>query len=117
MSLPAGRSFVDHGGVERFEVRARWWLPAPGTLRDVAIVDEARRHRVPELPLSADHAAQPVEGAPVFVGRYWLTGELAPQTRRLACLDDSAAIDGPLVAHRWDGERELDAAGFVRADG
>lgn len=117
VSLPDGHSFFDHGGVERFEVRARWWLPAPGTLRDVAIVDEAQRHRVPELPLPTDYAARPVEGSPVFVGHYWLTGRPAPQTGRLACLDYSAAADGPLVAYRWDGECELEPARFVGVDG
>ena len=63
VSLSSRHSFFDHGGVERFEVRARWWLPAPGTLRDVAIVDEAQRQRVPELPVPADYAAQLVEDA------------------------------------------------------
>jgi len=117
LSLPDGHSFVDQGGVERFEVRARWWLPAPGTLRDVAIVDESQQHRVPELPLPAGYVAQPVEGTPVFVGHYWLTGQPAPQTQRLACLDYSAARDGPLVAYRWDGEAELDAGRLVGVDG
>jgi hypothetical protein len=117
VSLPTGHSFFDQGGVERFEVRARWWLPEPGTLRDVAIVDEDQRHCVPDLPVPADYAAQPIGGAPVFVGHYWLTGLPGPQTPRLACLDYSAARDGPLVAYRWNGESELDAAAFIAAGG
>jgi hypothetical protein len=31
----------------------------------------------------------------------------AGQSPKLACLDWSAAKDGPLVAYRWDGESEL----------
>ena len=37
------------------------------------------------------------------------------QTPTVACVDYSAAKDGPLVAYRWDGEQELDASRFVEA--
>jgi hypothetical protein len=117
LRLPPGHSFVDHGGVERFDVRARWWLPAPQSLQDVAIVDEVQRQRVPAAPLPADYPAAAIEGAPVFMGHYWLTGQPVLQAPRVACLDYSAANDGPLVAYRWDGEADLDPAGFVAAGG
>ena len=57
----------------------------------------------------------PVDGAPVFIGHYWMTGEPELQSPKVACLDWSAAKDGPLVAYRWDGEHELDARRFVEA--
>lgn len=113
--LPAGHSFFDHSGIERRRVRTRWWLEAPRTYRDVAIVDPDQHDRVPDAPLPEDFAPAPVDGPPIFVGHYWLTGTPAPQTRQVACVDYSAAKDGPLVAYRWDGESDLDARRFVVA--
>lgn len=113
--LPAGHSFFDHSGIERRRVRTRWWLETPRSYRDVAIVGHDQHDRVPDAPLPADFAPGPVDGPPIFVGHYWLTGAPGPQTRRVACLDYSAAKDGPLVAYRWDGEAELDPQRFVAA--
>jgi hypothetical protein len=56
-----------------------------------------------------------VNGAPVFVGHYWMTGAPALQTAKVACVDWSAAKDGPLVAYRWAGEEELNSSNFVEA--
>ncbi len=111
--LPPGHSFLDHGGVERHEVRTRWWHEKPRSYRDVAIVGNAQEHRVPDHPLPADYIGGPVEGSPVFIGHYWLTGHPGLQSRKVACLDYSAASDGPLVAYRWDGEQLLDPRHFV----
>lgn len=115
IDLPAGHAFVDHGGIERHEVRTRWWLDAPRSYRDVAIVSEGQEDRVPDHPLPADYVSAPVEGAPVFVGHYWMGGAPALQSPRVACVDYSAARDGPLVAYRWDGEQDLDGRHFVAA--
>jgi len=48
----------------------------------------------------------------VFFGHYWMTGTPKLQTPTAACVDYSAAKDGPLVAYRWDGEPTLDTANF-----
>jgi len=113
--LPVGYSFVDHSNVERGEVRTKWWHEAPKSYRDVAIVGDAQHHRVPDHPLPEDYAGAPVTGVPVFIGHYWMSGIPELQSPRVACVDYSAAKDGPLVAYRWDGEVELDAAHFVEA--
>jgi hypothetical protein len=113
--LPAGHSFVDHGGVERHEVRTKWWHEEPRSYRDVAIVGDGQQHRVPDHPLPEDYAGAPVDGSPVFIGHYWMTGHPGLQSPKVACVDYSAAKDGPLVAYRWDGEQELDARRFVAA--
>jgi hypothetical protein len=34
---------------------------------------------------------------------------------KVACLDWSAAKDGPMVAYRWDGESHIDPDHFVAA--
>lgn len=115
LRLPSGHSFVDHSNVERGEVRTKWWHEAPKNYRDVAIVGAAQHHRVPDQPLPADYAGAPVAGAPVFIGHYWMSGTPELQSPKVACVDYSAAKDGPLVAYRWDGEEELDAAHFVEA--
>ena len=114
--LPPGYSFVDHAGVERFNIRTRWWLEGAGTYKDVALVGAGQEGCVPDLALPASYAGRPVEGPPVFVGHYWMQGQPVLETPRLACLDWSAAKDGPLVAYRWSGESELDASNLVWTD-
>ncbi len=115
--LPDGHAFVDHAGVERYEVRTRWWHQNPRSYRDVAIVGDGQERRVPDHPLPEDYAGQPVDGSPVFIGHYWMTGHPGLQSPKVACVDYSAAKGGPLVAYRWDGEQELDARHFVAAGG
>ena len=113
--LPDGHSFVDHSGVKRHDVRTKWWHEDPRSFRDVAIVGDAQHHGVPDHPLPDHYVGAPVMGSPVFIGHYWMSGTPALQSPRVACVDYSAAKDGPLVAYRWDGERDLDARRFVQA--
>lgn len=113
--LPDGHSFRDHAGVERRHVRTRWWLEAPRTYRDVAITGTDRDHEVPDHPLPDDFTGGSFEGAPVFVGHYWMTGTPRPQAPAVACVDYSAGRNGPLVAYRWDGEARLEEKRFVTA--
>lgn len=113
--LPPAHSFVDHSGIERYDVRTKWWREGARSYLDVAIVGDDQQHRVPDHPLPDGYLGAPVDGAPVFIGHYWMSGAPELQSPRVACLDWSAAKDGPLVAYRWDGERELDSRHFVEA--
>ena len=115
--LPEGASFVDHADIRRTDVRTRWWLEAPATFRDVAVVEAEKREQIPAVALPGDYCPLPVHGTPVFVGHYWLEGAPSLQAPRVACVDYSAAGKGPLVAYRWMGETELDARNFVLAGG
>ena len=56
-----------------------------------------------------------LDATSVFFGHYWLPGHLPkqPMASHLACLDDSVAKDGYLVAYRWDGEQELNSERFL----
>ncbi len=117
LNLPPPCSFVDHGGVERHEVRTKWWLAGARTYREVAIVDWPQIEGVPDHPLPRDYLGAPVEGSPVFVGHYWMKGSPVLQSPKLACLDWSAAKDGPLVAYRWEGGATLDSQCFFAAGG
>jgi hypothetical protein len=71
--------------------------------------------KIPDLPIPAEWVrkfrelpqAVAARNSPVLFGHYWFTGTPRVISPRFACLDYSAARDGPLVAYRWDGEDEL----------
>ena len=115
--LPGGMAFVDHSGVERDEVRLRWWLPKGSSWRAAAFVsDEARERLCDRTPAPDCDGFGEVEGAPVFIGHYWMDGPRMPQAPRVACCDYSVPRSGRMVAYRWDGETELTADNFVEAN-
>ena len=113
LALPAGAHFLDKDGHERREVRTQWWRGDAKTYREIAVIEEAQRARIPELDLPTSYTPTPVEGAPVFVGHYWLDGPLQPRTPKVACLDFSVGNGGPLVAYQWRGEDLVTADHFV----
>jgi hypothetical protein len=123
LTLPEPFAFVDGEGNRRRRVRTRWWEREARSYRDVAMVPRALREQLPDTP--APIAAQPgYDGAkPVFIGHYWLTGEPAPLTPRVACLDYSVAAkrgptrpSGKLCAYRWYGEASLRGEHFHWVD-
>lgn len=111
--LPDPHYFEDHAGVRRKEVRTKWWMTDAKHYREVAIVQEDQRHRVPDIPLTSEFRPEHITGSPIFVGHYWMTGTPTLQTKKVACLDYSAAKRGPLVGYRWDGESELKPDNYV----
>jgi hypothetical protein len=117
LQLPSGASFRDHAGVERKDVRVRWWDAEALTYRKAAVVPEEHREGIPDILLPADVSLRIESGVPTFLGHYWLTGTPGIQNRQTAVLDYSAAKNGPLVAYRWDGESELHDSGFVAVGG
>ncbi len=70
LNLPDGAFFLDKDGISRNDVRAQWWREDARTYREIAVVEDHQRDRIPALPLPAHYAATPVRGAPVFVGHY-----------------------------------------------
>lgn len=114
--LPEGQSFRDHGDVERREVRTKWWLHDAKTYRDVAILPTSHMNTLPHIRLPESYSPQAITWAPVFVGHYWMTGRPVVQTPKVACLDFSAANDGPLVAYRWCGEASLRNENFFLSE-
>jgi hypothetical protein len=105
--LPAGISFADKEGKVRYEVRIQWWLDDLSTYRKAAIGPRRDMRMIPDAPMPAKWAPEPYSGPPVLFGHYWFTGKPKVISPRFACLDYSAARQGPLVAYRWDGEAEL----------
>jgi hypothetical protein len=116
VALPAGHSFLDKDGVERHEVRVRWWDTDATTYQQSAVLSPAIRERLPDIPIPADASIGYVDDKPVFFGHYWLTGTPQVQSPKAACVDYSAGKGGPLVAYRWDGEPTLDASHFVQSN-
>jgi hypothetical protein len=107
VELPEGFSFKDKEGKVRTEVRVRWWQEDLSTYRKAAIGPPAEMQMIPDLPMPAEWAGHPYSGSPVLFGHYWFTGKPEVISPLFACLDYSAARDGPLVAYRWDGETVL----------
>jgi Calcineurin-like phosphoesterase len=107
VNLPAGISFQDKEGKVRREVRVRWWQEDLSTYRKAVIGPPEEMEKIPDAPMPAEWMAHPYRGPPVLFGHYWFTGTPQVISPRFACLDYSAARDGPLVAYRWDGEVQL----------
>ncbi|OEY65093.1 metallophosphoesterase [Marinobacter sp. X15-166B] len=113
--LPAGHYFHDGEGNKRTIVRTRWWQIDKLTYRDLAMVPSSQIDKIPHQPV-ADHITPGYDHKkPLFVGHYWMSGEPAPLTDRVACLDYSVAGErgGKLCAYRWDGEARLQEGNFV----
>jgi hypothetical protein len=108
VGLPEGVQFTDKDGHVRKQARTRWWDASATTYRAGAIIDPtvadnaAFEARLPEHALFWKD-----DGAPTFVGHYWLTGTPEVQNSRVAVIDYSIANGGRLVAYRWDGESHL----------
>jgi len=113
--LPPDNWIIDKEGHKHPEARLAVWRHGAKRLRDIALVPNGSEHAVPDLPVLEEHRIWPVTGAPILFGHHWFSGPLKLETPKVACLDWSAAKDGPLVAYRWDGESELRHAGLVAA--
>jgi len=115
--LPAGVTFVDKYGTTRDRARIAWWNNRPAaTYRDMALLSPDQGDQLPAEPVSSSE--RPIDGrsTPVFFGHYWRTGIPTLQSPVAACVDYSAAMGGPLVAYRWDGEQTLDSSKFIACD-
>lgn len=117
LELPKGHVFSDKSGLQRKDIRLRWWMPLEGrTYREAVFPDS---DSVPHLPIPEElingHQGYPEDAEPVFVGHYWLPDDDArqPIAPNIACLDYSVAKGGRLTAYRWEGESLLDAQKYV----
>ena len=108
--LPDGYSFTDKDGHVRHEVRTKWWNPDLTTYRDAYIGPSGVS--IPDIRIP-NHQRIPEPDRATFIGHYWFEGPIEPASKRVACVDFSVAKGGPLVAYRFDGERELSKSKFV----
>jgi len=113
--LPGDHHFFDKDENKRTNIRAEWWREGELTYRDLAMVPAEYIDQIPHEPI-ASHVLPGYDGQkPVFVGHYWMTGEPAPLTDHIACLDYSVAKGpgGKLCAYRFDNSPELRSSSFV----
>ena len=115
ISLPNGRSFLDKDGNERHEIRIQWWEQNASTYKDVFLGPESARTHIPNDPVKGDHLINySHDQKPLFLGHYWMEGEIKPLADNIACLDYSVAKEGGrLVAYRWDGEQKINTTKFI----
>ncbi len=113
--LGDGHSFVDPGGIRRYNMRVRWWDTTATTYRSAFMGPEAALPHISTDTIKENHLVNyPQSEKPLFVGHYWMAGTPAPLMTNIACVDYSIARrDGKLCAYRWDGEPELLANNFV----
>jgi hypothetical protein len=123
LELPGDLFVMTYRGVPMNWMRAKWWIPTAGQFYDDLAFPEL--DVVPRKPVvlpkidSSTPAGlfdgYPASAAPVFFGHYSLPRDATPQplASNVACLDYSVWKGGPLIAYRWDGERELSADKFI----
>jgi hypothetical protein len=106
IKLPAGKSFFDKDGNERFHTRVRWYADSAGmTIQDYSIGagDNLPDEPVPDREKGSDQKieAYPDSAPPVFFGHYWLQGKPDRFKKNVACVDYSVAKHGKLCAYHW----------------
>lgn len=116
--LPDGQFFTDHTGTKRAQFRARWWEAPNETLfcNELVFPPCGQIQAVPVDPaVYGVFTPYPADAPPVFFGHYLKPAKspLEPEGENVACLDFSAAKEGPLVAYRWQGETTLKPERYV----
>lgn len=117
--LPRDAMFHDKDGNPRRHIRTRWWEQEQVTYRNLAMVPEEAIEAIPHDPVPEDVLPGYDGDKPLFVGHYWLTGDPAPLSPHIACLDYSIAgghtesgVPGKLVGYRWNGEDVILASNY-----
>jgi hypothetical protein len=116
--LPHPHFFEDHTGTKRHNFRARWWeMPGDDVLCSELVFPADDQICALPVPAEARCMFKPyhVDACPVFVGHYFKPAgsPLHPESANVACLDHSAAKDGPLVAYRWKGESQIKPEHYI----
>ncbi len=107
LALPEGKFIVGKEGHKFYDMRIANWRDWATELHQVALVPAGQEEMLKGMEWPAGLVVSAIEGSPIFVGHHWFSGHPVIESPKLACLDWSAAKDGPLVAYRWDGEAEL----------
>ena len=113
--LPEGQSFLDKDNNKRDHIRIKFWERNAKTYKDLFMGPKDALQFIPDLPLEDDYSVPyPTDEKPLFLGHYWMEGEIKPLTENIACIDYSVAKPGgKLVAYRWDGEQKININKFV----
>jgi len=116
--LPKGKQFPDKDGHPRKHIRTRWWDSKAKTYKQVFFGSDDALTHIPDDPVTGDHLIDYAkDDKPVFLGHYWMKGDIQPLAENIACLDYSVADakdpNARLVAYRWDGEQKIDVRKFI----
>lgn len=113
--LPEGQSFLDKDLNKREHIRIKFWERNAKTYKDLFMGPKDALKFIPDLPLEDDYSVPyPTDEKPLFLGHYWMEGDIKPLTENIACIDYSVAKPrGKLVAYRWDGEQKIAINKFV----
>jgi hypothetical protein len=122
--LPAGVEFADKDGHIRKNVRTKWWDASCSTYQQLAMVPKYVVDLIPAEAVPEDFLSSYADDKPLFIGHYWLSGDPAPLTDQVACLDYSIAAKAPkdgvdrrkLCAYRWSGEQKILSGNFISTD-
>ncbi len=120
LQLPDGMTFKDKDGNERHEIRIKWWADNVKTYQQASVLEIPSLTNSPEIIIDKDKVeiGYPLQDKPVFFGHYWFTGTPKAVAYNVACLDYSAAKEGPLVAYRWGTSdlKKLNNNQFILSD-
>ena len=113
--LPDGQIFYDKDDNPRDHIRIKFWQKDAKTYKDLFIGPSDALQFIPDTPVEKDYSVSyPGNDKPLFVGHYWMEGEIKPLTENIACIDYSVAKEGgKLVAYRWDGEQKIKKSKFI----
>lgn len=102
ISLPDGYSFLDKSAHRRTEIRTKWWKNNNRSYRSIALGVEDPSS-LPDIAVPGSEMPGYDNEKPLFFGHYWLHGQPCVQNETIACVDWSAAKEGPLVGYRFNG--------------
>jgi hypothetical protein len=114
ISLPSGYSFIDNNGIRRTQMRTRWWDTRASTFREAALLEPMVSSQLPDTPLPFRCQVYDPADKPVFIGHYWLSGQPAPLSEKVICVDYSVGKGGPLTAYRWEPGQTPDSRFFAQ---
>lgn len=108
--LPEEHYWFNKDGFKRTRNRKKWWVHNPGTYGDYLI----------DCPEGLKTTTLDVQGfvygakdLPVFFGHYWMNGVPEVLADNIVCLDYSVALNGKLVAYRFNGESKVNNKNFI----
>ena len=122
------KEFRDKAGVTRRFARLRWWRAGETSFDQLAEIDAEGLDgngepcgEVVKVDLTPhDRRKIYADDIPVVFGHHWRTWSPTLRvdfTDVAACVDFSAAKDGPLAAYRFDGPGRIDPRHYLTADG
>lgn len=113
LTLPSGRYFHDKDGIERNNIRIKWWEDLENkTYKDIAVKKDVELpdETIDTAVIKTEHYQQQ---KPVFFGHYWMEGQPELFKDNVCCLDYSVAKKGILAAYRFDNEKTLSNSKFI----